>query len=319
MTFQSLSYFLVVYEERSITEAAKRLFISQQSLSVHIQRLEETCGTKLFNRRPVFTPTYAGDRLAVAAREILRLKKEILAEVKEIDAGQKGKMALGFTGFLAGEHLPELLRKFNEKYPGIEVMADTSPSSQLENQTLDGRLDFYIGSTNRINGEMVEIPLMEIGLVVAVREHVLKKYTDFTEEKIKRAETEGITLEEIRDIPLIIPVRTGHVRENIDRYIKVHKIDAKIALEAHHTIIVSSCRKGIGAGLLYSVTPVDDDNTEDRMYRFPLKNLDYTIRTCICYRRDHFLTSYEEAFICMTREYFENMQQAEYLQNRNCM
>ena len=90
MTFQTLGYFLVVYEERSITEAAKRLFISQQSLSVHIQRLEETCGTKLFVRRPVFAPTYAGDRLAVTAREILRLKKEILAELKEIDAGQKG-------------------------------------------------------------------------------------------------------------------------------------------------------------------------------------------------------------------------------------
>ncbi|MBQ7796777.1 MAG: LysR family transcriptional regulator [Lachnospiraceae bacterium] len=308
MTFQSLSYFLVVYEERSITEAAKRLFISQQSLSVHIQRLEETCGTKLFIRRPVFRPTYAGDRLAVAAREILRVKKEILAEIKEIDAGQKGKMSLGFTGFLAGDHLPELLRQFNQQYPGIEVTAVTSPSLQLEEQTLDGRLDFYIGSTARKNGEMVEIPLIETGLVVAVREQVLKENTDFTDEKIRDAEIHGIGLEEIRQIPLIVPYRGGgRVREILDRHIKANKIDTMIRLETHHTIIVSACQKGIGAGLIYSVTPVDDRNLDDRICRFPIKNLDYTIHTCICYRQDHFLTSHEEAFIRLTKAYFEKM------------
>lgn len=308
MTFQSLSYFLVVYEERSITEAAKRLFISQQSLSVHIQRLEETCGAKLFNRRPVFTPTYAGDRLAVVAREILRLKKEVLAEIKEIDAGQKGKMALGFTGFLAVDHLPELIRQFNEKYPHVEVSAVTAPSYQLEEQTLDGRLDFYIGSTGRKNGEIVEIPIINVEVTVVMREHVLRQYTDLTEERIREAEREGITLEEIQDVPLIIPTRIGRVRENLDRYIKAHKIDAKIVLEAENAIIVPACQKGVGAGILYSVTPVDDGNTEDRMYRFPLKNFDYTIHSCICYRRDHFLTAYEEAFIRLTKEYFDGLQ-----------
>lgn len=307
MTFQSLSYFLVVYEERSITEAAKRLFISQQSLSVHIQHLEETCGAKLFIRRPVFTPTYAGDRLAAVAREILRLKKEVLAEIKEIDAGQKGKMALGFTGFLAAEHLPELLHQFNKMYPHVEVSAVTGPSLQLEEQTLDGRLDFFIGSTARKNGEIIEIPVINVGMTVAMREHVLKEYMDLTEDEIKKAEQDGITLEELQNVPLIIPARIGRVRENLDGYIKSHKIDAKIVLEADNSIIVPACQKGVGAGILYSVTPFDDGNTEDKMYRFPLKNFDYTIHSCICYRRDHFLTAYEEAFIRLTKEYFDGL------------
>lgn len=312
MTFQTLGYFLVVYEERSITEAAKRLFISQQSLSVHIQRLEETCGTKLFIRRPVFAPTYAGDRLAVTAREILRLKKEILAEIKEIDAGQKGKMALGFTGFLAGEHLPELLRRFNERYPHVEVTAVTRISTELEEETLDGRLDFYIGSTFRQNGEMTGIPIMEVRLEVVVRDHVLKQYTDFTDERIAKAEREGISLSEIQNVPLIIPERSGgRVREHIDRYLKTNRINAKVVLEAHHTIIASSCQKGIGAGILYSVTSVDDGNAEDRMHRFPIRDMDYTIYICICYRKDHFLTSYEEDFIRLTRKYFRSITSGE--------
>ena len=221
-------------------------------------------------------------------------------------------MALGFTGFLAGEHLPELLRRFNERYPHVEVTAVTRTSSELEEETLDGRLDFYIGSTFRQNGEMTGIPIMDVRLEVVVRDHVLKQYTDFTDERIAKAEREGISLSEIQNVPLIIPERAGgRVREHIERYLKTNRINAKLVLEAHHTIIASSCQKGIGAGILYSVTSVDDGNAEDRMHRFPIRDMDYTIYICICYRKDHFLTSYEEDFIRLTREYFRSITSGE--------
>lgn len=304
MTFQELSYFLVVYEERSITAAARRLFISQQSLSAHIQHLEENCGTVLFIRRPVFSPTYAGNRLAETAKEILRLKKEVLAEIREIEAGRRGKMTLGFSGFLAGEHLPELLRRFYEIYPGIEVSAVTSDSSQLEEQTLDGRLDFYIGSTIRKNSEIVSRPLIEVTLIAAVRERVLRKYGEFSGEHIVDLTGGGITLKELEKIPLILPFRGWRVREPIDRYIKTHKLRPNIVLEANQMIAVSACQKGIGASILYSVTPVETGEEKDRILRIPLKDIGYTIQSCICCRRDHYLTAHEEEFIRLTKEYF---------------
>ena len=52
MNFLHLKYFLLVAEELNITRAAERLYISQQSLSNHIQRLEQYYGTKLFYRKP---------------------------------------------------------------------------------------------------------------------------------------------------------------------------------------------------------------------------------------------------------------------------
>lgn len=304
MTFQELSYFLAVYEERSITAAARRLFISQQSLSAHIQHLEEDCGTALFVRRPVFSSTYAGDRLAEIAREILRLKKEVLAEIQEIEAGRRGKMTLGFSGFLAGEHLPELLRRFYEVYPGIEVSAVTSDSSQLEEQTMDGRLDFYIGSTVRKNSEIVARPLIEVTLIVAVREHVLRECGGFSEERIGDLPGRGVTLKELEKTPLILPFRGWRVREPIDRYIKTHKLRPNIVLEANQMIAVSACEKGIGASILYSVTPVGDGDEGDRILRIPLRDIGYTIQSCICCRRDHYLTAHEEEFIRLTKEYF---------------
>lgn len=305
MTFQSLEYFLVVYEEGSITVAAKRLFISQQSLSAQIQRLEEACGTELFVRRPVFKPTFAGEKLAKTAREILRLKKEVLTELEEIEDGQKGKMTFGYSGILVQEHLPELLRRFYERYPDVEVTATTSDSLGLEELAMDGRVDFYIGTSAGKIAEMTIIPLIEFGLVVAIRKSVLKKYTGLLEQQAERARTEGLSLGDLQKIPLILPMKGWRMREPIDYYIKHHRLSVKVALEASQFIAVSACEKGIGAAILYSTIHIADRVGEDRILRFPLKDMDYAINWCICYRRDHFLTACEEEFIRLTREYFE--------------
>ena len=63
MNFTSLRYFLVTAEEGNITHAANRLFISQQALSGHINKLEKELNLRLFHRTPVFSLTYAGRQL----------------------------------------------------------------------------------------------------------------------------------------------------------------------------------------------------------------------------------------------------------------
>ena len=68
MNFTSLRYFLEVVAEGSVTKAAQKLYISQQSLSEHIARLESEYGVKLFERTPRLHLTYAGFRLHVCIR-----------------------------------------------------------------------------------------------------------------------------------------------------------------------------------------------------------------------------------------------------------
>lgn len=67
MNFLHLYYFRIVAEELNITRAAKRLFISQQSLSNHIRHMEEHFNTKLFYRQPKLRLTYAGERVLATA------------------------------------------------------------------------------------------------------------------------------------------------------------------------------------------------------------------------------------------------------------
>ena len=74
INFLNLEYFLVAAEELNFTRAAKRLYISQQSLSNHISNLEKEFDVVLFNRTSPLTLTYAGQALKTRARELLDLR-----------------------------------------------------------------------------------------------------------------------------------------------------------------------------------------------------------------------------------------------------
>ena len=76
INFLNLEYFLVAAEELNFTRAAKKLFISQQSLSNHISNLEKEFDVVLFNRTSPLTLTYAGHSLKARARDLLNLRDE---------------------------------------------------------------------------------------------------------------------------------------------------------------------------------------------------------------------------------------------------
>ena len=73
INFLNLEYFLVAAEELNFTRAAKRLYISQQSLSNHISNLEKEFDVVLFNRTSPLTLTYAGQ--ALKTREMKHIRK----------------------------------------------------------------------------------------------------------------------------------------------------------------------------------------------------------------------------------------------------
>lgn len=89
MNFLNLYYFRVAAEELSFTNAAKRLFISQQSLSNHISRLENEFGVILFNRTQPITLTEAGKSLYASSKVLLHQKEQIEKSMQDIRTSEK--------------------------------------------------------------------------------------------------------------------------------------------------------------------------------------------------------------------------------------
>lgn len=97
MDFRDLQYVIAVADCGSITEAAKKLYISQPSLSYIISKIEQDIGVQLFYRKNYpLTLTYAGEKYVDTARTILRLNDNLRRELVDIGLGKKDGSFLGF-------------------------------------------------------------------------------------------------------------------------------------------------------------------------------------------------------------------------------
>ena len=106
MNTTGLQYFLTVAEEMNFSRAAQRLFISQQSLSGHIQRLEKYFGVQLFERRPVLKLTAAGEQMRLYAEYILRAEQQMTSRLADLSRENTGKLSFGCSRSRAEQFLP---------------------------------------------------------------------------------------------------------------------------------------------------------------------------------------------------------------------
>jgi len=121
-SFDQLRGFVAVAEELHFGRAAERLNMTQPPLSRQIQKLERAIGVRLFerdNRRVTLTP--AGEAFLSEARRLLALADNAPDLARRISAGSAGTVRIGFTAGSMFAVLPRLLRRIDERLPGIDV------------------------------------------------------------------------------------------------------------------------------------------------------------------------------------------------------
>ncbi|CAN5726168.1 LysR family transcriptional regulator [soil metagenome] len=134
MELRHLRYFVAVAEERHFGRAAARLRMAQPPLSRQIQALEAELGFVLFerNRRQVeLTP--AGKTLLEHARGIFEAVDLAVHEARRASQGESGRIVVAYPSTFAYSGLPELVRAYRAKFPGVElVLRELSPQQQLD-------------------------------------------------------------------------------------------------------------------------------------------------------------------------------------------
>ena len=133
MTERELLYVKTIAEERSISGAAKKLFMTQPSLSSCVQKIESALGTRLFQRTSTgLVLTFAGERYYQVAQDILKIYNDFEIEVSDINNLKKGRVTIGITVYLATFILPVVLPVFKKLCPNIELAIVEKNSTELE-------------------------------------------------------------------------------------------------------------------------------------------------------------------------------------------
>ncbi|MEO3763624.1 LysR substrate-binding domain-containing protein [Streptomyces sp. B8F3] len=145
MHLQQLRYFAAVAEARHFTRAAEREHVAQPSLSQSVRALERELGAELFHRaRGHITLTDAGEALLPLARRILADTETARREVQEVAHLRRGRVRLGATPSLCASLVPDALRTFHARYPGIELHVHEDGSQDLVRTLAAGELDLAL-------------------------------------------------------------------------------------------------------------------------------------------------------------------------------
>lgn len=245
MDFRELSYIVAVADHRSVTEAAKRLYISQPSLSYIISRAEEDLGVKLFDRKtsPI-SLTYAGERYVQTAREILLLKDNLRRELRDIGHGQKGRICIGIPTERAGYMLPKVLSPFRQKFPEIELHLQESKSEEIISNLMNDKIALCIlpGSTEQLPvGVRSEYIYTERLFLVAGRDMVRKDMLLSPADRKNDAAScnenlwPSVDLPKLKELPFILMKRGQYIRRKVEDIFRLYDFLPKQIME------VSSC------------------------------------------------------------------------------
>lgn len=144
--FQGMDYIYAVYEEGSFSKAARKLFISQPSLSASVKRVEQKVGYPLFDRstKPL-SLTECGEKYIRSVEEIRSIQNGFSAFVNDLGSLKTGQLILGGSSMYSSGMLPPLMGEFTKRFPLVRLELIEERTAELacllQNGTIDLMMD----------------------------------------------------------------------------------------------------------------------------------------------------------------------------------
>lgn len=311
MNFRNLKYFLAVAEELSISKAAEKLFITQQSLSSHISRLEQELGTPLFERSPGLSLTYAGTQLVKSASQIIDMERQIVNEMDDIRNLRRGELRIGISHTCGRAILPDILPQYIAEHPNVEISLIEGNSSEIEGILQHGRADLIVGFTPILLDAVETVPLLEEQMILIVPRKFTQRIFGDRSEFMRGKFSESADLRPYADSPFILLKKGNRVRGIIDAYMRQIGFTPRIILETENTeTAYALAERGLGMAFYPSVffdrihaslrTRVDAGAGPD-VDLFPLRDPSTINSLVIAYSRERYLSSAARDFIELCR------------------
>ncbi len=160
MTLVQLEYIVAVDTYRSFVSAADKCFITQPTLSMQIQKLEEFLNVKIFDRskQPV-VPTEIGAQIIAQARTVLQENQKIKELINSQQKDIIGELKIGIIPTIAPYLLPEVIASMLEKYPGLKLLIWEYTTEDIVHHLKTGIIDCGILATPLVDLNITEAPL----------------------------------------------------------------------------------------------------------------------------------------------------------------
>lgn len=194
LSLRQLRYVVAAADSGHVTDAAKRLNVSQPSISSAIAELENEIGVPIFIRHHArgVTLTPVGERVVNEARLLLKHAQDFTQNAIEFGDALKGEIAVGCFLTLAIRFMPGLLAGFAQKYPGITVRLQEGDQEEMISTMLAGRIELALAYSLAVPDEIDAQPLIDLPpYAIVAANHPLAK-------------RKSVSLMELGDEPFIL-------------------------------------------------------------------------------------------------------------------
>lgn len=222
-----------VYEEKSITRAAEKLFMSQPALTYRLKHLEELFDIQIFVRgRRTIKFTNEGEHLAQYAKKMGIEFRKLKGQLQELKQGIGGELRLGVSSNFAGVELPDLLKRFHDLYPNVQFNVHTAWSIDIYERLVNE--EDHVGIIRGdYDWEDAKILMDEDVVCIVSREH--------------------ISLEDLPNLPRIRHQSGPDTKKIADQWWKDHFTQPPyISMEVGD---LETCKKMVLKGLGYGIIP----------------------------------------------------------------
>lgn len=295
MNLKQAYYIKTIAESGSITTAAKKLYVSQPSLSQMLRHVEEELGVEIFDRSVTpFRTTYAGEKYLHAAEVMLAAQQQLESEIREIRQEHSGCLRLGISVSRGMQVLPLVIPKFTRKYPKVKVELVESGSNVLDAMIQEGKIDLALAAIESVSPNMTyELIERETIGILAGRDTKLAQ---------TRISGTSITIEDARD-ELFVSLCKGHSARVVqDKIFRQAGFTPQILIETDSLEIGKRISLDAGACMILPNIYMDEYVAAKRGEFFPLANIEHHRHFYACYRKDTFIPQYMHSFIQIVTE-----------------
>ena len=288
MELRHLKYFVMVARTLNFSDASRRLYITQGTLSQQIQQLEGEIGAQLFERtKHSVILTEAGEELLPLAIKTIEDSEVCSNRMRDLKVALSGTLRIGTTQSFSAL-LTDTVRKFITEHPGVKLEILSAAATDLIEMLRDKEVDLVLAfKPSMAYDELESEPLFKNNLSAVMRkDHPLASRT-------------VLTMEDLENRRLVLPGKGLQARRAFDRYLGLDTRKLNVTVEANDPNLIMDIVQSTN---LIAVVSSLAAYYRTNLIAIPLEGGHYSMEGCIHRHKEGYRKRSAEIFVDMLRD-----------------
>lgn len=277
VTLRHLKIFIEVADCKKMSLAAKKLYITQPSVSQAIAETETYYGVKLFERlsKKLYI-TESGECLLKYARHIVHSFEEMEINIKH--TGQNARLNIGGSVTVGTCLLGAIIERFEVDEPNVSTKVVIDNTTEMENRLLNSELDVAVIEGEIVSKDLVKLPIYQDHVIMVAGKNF--KYDG----------SRVITLEELSTCPMLTREPGSRARNLYEQVLKEKGVTLNVKWSSTNTeTIKNAAIRGQGMAILSSLL-VATELKENLLHEVKVEGLNIAREICIVYHKNKYLS-----------------------------